>query len=225
VHVCKIFHFAGHGLSDSKDPSHSSLLLEDWKDEPLTVETLRGQKLQETSPFLAACSTGANEHDQLLDEGVHLVSACQLAGFRHVVGTLWEVSDKHCVDVANILYKTLQEEGMTDIAVARGLHHAIRTLRDGDDIFKKAVDESRIPSKTDVHLDHGIRNTSNKNWLQGTTVQSNTQKVILETGDDDDDDGDETTHDERDAILLHGECFNKESKGGFYWVPYIHFGG
>lgn len=64
-------------------------------------------------------------------KGIHLISAFQLAGFQHVVGTLWEVSDKHCVDVARILYKTLQEEGMTDEAVSRGLHRAVRALRDG----------------------------------------------------------------------------------------------
>ena len=44
--------------------------------------------------------------------------------------TLWEVSDKYCVEVAAILYQTLQKEGMTDMAVSRGLHRALRALRD-----------------------------------------------------------------------------------------------
>ncbi|KAI9782859.1 MAG: hypothetical protein M1816_001679 [Peltula sp. TS41687] len=30
----------------------------------------------------------------LLDEGINLINACQFAGFRHVMGTLWEVDDK-----------------------------------------------------------------------------------------------------------------------------------
>jgi CHAT domain-containing protein len=135
LHTCKIFHFAGHGQSNPSEPSRSCLLLEDWKDNPLTVGDLRDHRLQENSPFLgylSACSTGANEADRLIDEGIHLVSACQLAGFRHVVGTLWEVSDKHCVDVAKVLYETLRDEGMTDLALCRGLHRAIRALRDGD---------------------------------------------------------------------------------------------
>ncbi|KLU92421.1 hypothetical protein MAPG_11367 [Magnaporthiopsis poae ATCC 64411] len=135
LETCRIFHFAGHGQSDPAEPSRSCLLLEDWKTSPLTVGDLRDHRLQENGPFLgylSACSTGANEAAQLADEGIHLVSAFQLAGFRHVVGTLWEVSDKHCVDVAKVLYETLRDEGMTDIAVCRGLHRAMRAVRDGD---------------------------------------------------------------------------------------------
>ncbi|KAM6485126.1 CHAT domain-containing protein [Trichoderma sp. SZMC 28011] len=132
--MCKLFHFAGHGSANLKDPSRSCLLLEDWETNPLTMADVRDSRLHEDPPFLAylsACSTGANKAIPLADEGIHLVSAFQLAGFRHVIGTLWEVSDRHCVDIARILYKTLQEEGMTDIAVSRGLHRAIRMLRDG----------------------------------------------------------------------------------------------
>jgi methyl coenzyme M reductase subunit C-like uncharacterized protein (methanogenesis marker protein 7) len=134
LQACRIFHFAGHGHSDQVEPSQSCLLLEDWKTNPLTVGDLRDHRLQDNPPFLgylSACSTGANEADRLADEGIHLVSAFQLAGFRHVVGTLWEVSDKHCVDVARVLYETIRDEGMTDVAVCRGLHRAVRALRDG----------------------------------------------------------------------------------------------
>jgi CHAT domain-containing protein len=97
------------------------------------VGDLRDSKIQETSPFLgylSACSTGANKVDELVDEGIHLVSAFQLSGFRHVVGTLWEVSDSHCVDVARVVYETIRDEGMTDMAVCRGLHRAVKGLRD-----------------------------------------------------------------------------------------------
>ncbi|RYP20115.1 hypothetical protein DL765_002957 [Monosporascus sp. GIB2] len=134
LRTCRIFHFAGHGQSDPMEPSQNCLLLEDWKSNPLTVGDLRDRRFQDNPPFLgylSACSTGANEAARLADEGIHLVSAFQLAGFRHVVGTLWEVSDKHCVDVARVLYETLRDEGMTDAAVCRGLHRAVRALRDG----------------------------------------------------------------------------------------------
>ncbi|KAM7208695.1 CHAT domain containing protein [Rhypophila decipiens] len=134
MQACRIFHFAGHGQSDPVEPSRSCLLLEDWKTNPLTVGDLRDSRLQDHAPFLAylsACSTGANEVKSLADEGIHLVSAFQLAGFRHVVGTLWEVSDMHCVDVAKVLYTTIAKKGMTDTAVCLGLHQAIRALRDG----------------------------------------------------------------------------------------------
>lgn len=130
---CKVFHFAGHGQLDPNEPSRSRLLLDDWETDPLSVGDLRDSRLQDSPPFLAylsACSTGANMATNLSDESIHLASAFQLGGFRHVIGTLWEVSDRHCVDVARILYKTLGEEGLTDAAVARGLHRAVKTLRD-----------------------------------------------------------------------------------------------
>ncbi|RYP48546.1 hypothetical protein DL768_005585 [Monosporascus sp. mg162] len=144
LQTCKIFHFAGHGQSNPAEPSRSCLLLQDWKINPLTVGDLRDHRLQENGPFLgylSACSTGSNEAVQLADEGIHLVSAFQLAGFRHVVGTLWEVSDKHCVGVARVLYETLRDEGMTDAAVCLGLHRAVRALRYGDIKDGKAKDE------------------------------------------------------------------------------------
>lgn len=132
---CKIFHFAGHGQSDATEPSKSCLLLRDWQTSPLTVADFRDSRLQDqdAQPFLgylSACSTGANEAARLADEGIHLISSLQLAGFRHVVGTLWEVSDQHCVDVARVFYETLRDEGMTDEAVCQGLHRATRALRD-----------------------------------------------------------------------------------------------
>ncbi|KAI1127944.1 CHAT domain-containing protein [Nemania abortiva] len=133
LQTCRIFHFAGHGHSDPVDPSRSSLLLKDWETNPLSVGELRDRKLQKNPPFLgflSACSTGANEAEELVDEGINLINAFQLAGFRHVVGTLWEVSDSHCVDVAKVLYETIRDEGMTDVAVCRGLHFAVRALRD-----------------------------------------------------------------------------------------------
>ncbi|KAF1963468.1 hypothetical protein CC80DRAFT_6121 [Byssothecium circinans] len=53
-----------------------------------------------------------------------------------VFATLWgrsgEVSDEYCVGVARVLYETMRDEGMTDVAVCRGLHRAIRALRDKD---------------------------------------------------------------------------------------------
>jgi hypothetical protein len=149
LRTCKIFHFAGHGRSNPLEPSRSCLFLEDWKDNPLTVGDLRDHRLQENAPFLgylSACSTGVNKTYDLIDEGIYLVSACQLAGFRHVVGTLWEVSDKHCVDVATVLYKTIRDEGMTDAALYRGLHRAVRALRD------RYIEDGRMREGRDATL-------------------------------------------------------------------------
>ncbi|KAL5598291.1 hypothetical protein FOBRF1_012084 [Fusarium oxysporum] len=130
---CKIFHFAGHGESHPSEPTSSRLLLADWETHSLTVGDLRDLRLQENSPYLAylsACSTGTNKFAPLVDESVHLISACQLAGFRNVIGTLWEVNDEYCVYAAREVYKSIGELGFTDEAVAVGTHKAVRLLQD-----------------------------------------------------------------------------------------------
>jgi tetratricopeptide (TPR) repeat protein len=130
--TCTIFHFAGHGISDPLDPSKSCLLLDDWVKTPLTFENLAELRLYLKSPWLAylsACSTGANQAANLQDEVIHLVSACQLAGFPHVVGSLWEVDDEYSVDAAREVYMTLRREGWNNEAVALGVHNAANFLR------------------------------------------------------------------------------------------------
>ncbi|KAH8197949.1 hypothetical protein TruAng_007899 [Truncatella angustata] len=128
---CSIFHFAGHGLSNPLDPSESGLMLEDGL---LTVTDLQDKCYRNHGPFLgflSACLTGANDMDALIDEGIHLISACQLAGFRHVIGTLWQVSDKTCVEVAERVYKAIAAaDSNKDDAVCLGLHEAVVILRD-----------------------------------------------------------------------------------------------
>jgi hypothetical protein len=133
---CSIFHFAGHGYTDDNDPSRSHLRLEDWETDPLTVSNFLEINIRQNSPYLAylsACGTGQIRDESFSDESIHLIAACQLAGFRHVIGTLWEVDDRMCVDVARSTYQSIREgikDGcLTDESVCRGLHFAIRKLR------------------------------------------------------------------------------------------------
>ncbi|KAF4453288.1 TPR domain-containing protein [Fusarium austroafricanum] len=130
---CKIFHFAGHGFTDSQDPSRSHLLFEDNdKGDPLEVGTLLSMNLRQNPPFLAylsACGTGQIKNNTFFDESIHLISAFRLTGFRHVIGTLWEVNDEYCIDMARITYEGIRDGGMTDDSVCRGLHRASRQLR------------------------------------------------------------------------------------------------
>lgn len=130
---CKIFHFAGHGYTDKTNTWKSQLLLEDWKDDPFTVADLLEMNLRDRSPFLAylsACGTSQIKDSRSVDEGMNLINAYQLAGFRHVIGTLWEVNDELCVDMAKLTYEGLRDGGMTDKSVCQGLHQATRQLRD-----------------------------------------------------------------------------------------------
>ncbi|KAK2609183.1 hypothetical protein QQS21_002265 [Conoideocrella luteorostrata] len=128
----RLFHFAGHGYTDHIDPSESHLALADWQSNPLTVGSLLEINLRQQSPFLAylsACGTGGIRDQKFMDENVHLISACQLAGFRHVIGTLWDVNDSICVDMAKITYEVMMVGGMSDKSLCLGLHEASRELR------------------------------------------------------------------------------------------------
>ncbi|KAK4247050.1 CHAT domain-containing protein [Corynascus novoguineensis] len=134
---CQIFHFAGHGKENATDPSQSLLLLHDWQDDPLTVDSLFGLNISNRFlAYLSACETGQVTKAKFRDEGIHLCGAHQLAGFRHVIGTLWSVADSVCVKMAAATYKVLLKEfderdlPMTDELVCRALHTAIKEQRD-----------------------------------------------------------------------------------------------
>jgi CHAT domain-containing protein len=128
-----ILHFARHGKSDPIDPLQSALLVQDWKEDLLTVKDLMDKKLHLNPPFLAylsACLTGSNKVDDLHDEGLHLMSACQLVGFQHVIGSLWEVSDPHCLAVARTVFTKMVDSGISDDSVSLGLQEGVTYLRD-----------------------------------------------------------------------------------------------
>lgn len=110
--------------------------LEDWVTSLLTIALFQSLNLGsgKVPPFLAylsACRTGSNAGSKLLDESINLVSACYLAGFSHVIGTLWAAKGATRLDVADRVYKNLGDKGLTEEAVNEGLHWGVRELRDG----------------------------------------------------------------------------------------------
>ncbi|KAF4856854.1 hypothetical protein CGCSCA4_v000146 [Colletotrichum siamense] len=133
LETCRIFHFAGHGESNRRDPLKSHILLDDWMTQPLTTASLIEKNLASSPPFLAylsACKTSENSNQDLVDENIHLTSAFQLSGFRHVVGTLWEVDDELSSEMARLTYEFLITKGISDASVSGGLHFATKKLRD-----------------------------------------------------------------------------------------------
>jgi hypothetical protein len=66
-----------------------------------------------------------------------------------VVGTLREAGDKPCVNVAETVYQELKDSGMDNGSVCRGLHNAIRKLRDNwvTDAPMRAVKKSTASIK------------------------------------------------------------------------------
>lgn len=126
---CQIAHFACHGQSNFRDPSQSCLILTDG---PLTVANLISLKLSQCQlAFLSACHTVDNQANNLLDEGLHLGGACQLAGFPHVIGTLWQVQDSYAATIVRNVYEGMSAGESVDFASsAEFLHHAVRSLRE-----------------------------------------------------------------------------------------------
>ncbi|SEM21211.1 CHAT domain-containing protein [Streptacidiphilus jiangxiensis] len=117
-------HFACHCLTDPADPSASALLLPDG---PLSVRDLvQGRLTGAHLAYLSSCRS-AYGGARLPDESLHIAAALQLAGFRHVIGTLWPVGDDWSHEVASALYPLLTEPGRTP---AEAVHHGVRALRD-----------------------------------------------------------------------------------------------
>ncbi|KAL3429257.1 CHAT domain-containing protein [Aspergillus tetrazonus] len=197
---CKIFHFAGHGYTDNSDPSKSYLLLEDAH--PLSVANLLQINIREHLPFLAylsACGTGQIRDERFLDESIHLISGFQLAGFRHVIGTLWEVNDEICVEIARNTYEGIRDGDMTDDSVCRGLHKAIRGLRDR--WLNKPSKVSRGRStimKADVSSTADVKSVTN-------AVESGNRL-------------------QRDVVPYDNDGEDDRGFGEALWVPYVHFG-
>jgi CHAT domain len=130
--ACTVAHFACHAESDPADPSRSRLLLRDDQANPLTVAALAPVYHDDLElTYLSACSTALTTTTNLADEAIHLTSAFLLAGSRHVVGTLWAVSDMIAAGIAAAFYAGLRDtNNMLDTTrAARALHEAVRAVR------------------------------------------------------------------------------------------------
>jgi CHAT domain-containing protein len=102
----------------------------------LTVKEIMDVNLgQAWLAYLSACSTAQNEVRGLADEQLHLASSFQVAGFSHVVASLWPSRDAICAQVASIFYRSLMttsgvEGSCMNRAVAESLHRAVIVVRE-----------------------------------------------------------------------------------------------
>lgn len=128
-------HFACHGVSDDKNPSNSHLLLSgNSRPAKLTVEMISHMNIKTAQiAYLSACSTGDNASEALADESIHIANGFQLAGFSHVLASMWESNDSACCAVAGEFYRILydQQRDHGHRAVSNALHHAVTKLRMG----------------------------------------------------------------------------------------------
>ncbi|MCF2530980.1 CHAT domain-containing protein [Yinghuangia soli] len=124
-----VVHFACHGVTEGEDPSASRLFLQDGS---LTVADLTRLRLDGARlAYLSACETATGHNRRLLDEAINLAFTFRLAGYRHVVGTLWKIDDEVSAEAADLFYGHLRTStGSLDVdRSAAALHHTVRTLR------------------------------------------------------------------------------------------------
>jgi tetratricopeptide (TPR) repeat protein len=123
-------HLSCHGTQHPADASLSAFLLHD---QPLTLADLAALNLRETDlAYLSACHTATGDL-RLLDEALHLAAALQLAGYRHVLATLWSISDMADTAYAHLLHPDPDHPSPADKPEADrapyALHYAITHLR------------------------------------------------------------------------------------------------
>jgi hypothetical protein len=118
-------HFACHASADPLSPAEGGLHLHD---DILRLPQIGGLRLQDAElAYLSACAT-ANHGTRHADEVLHLASAFQLAGFRHVIATLWPLTDRIAAQAARAFYRQLPDTSATDTAAAV-LHKVTQDLR------------------------------------------------------------------------------------------------
>lgn len=120
-------HFICHGRQDLADPSQGRLLLHDG---PLTVRRLSGERaVRARLAVLSACETYRSA-TELADEAISLAAAFQLAGFPHVVGTLWAAHDSVAVRFIKGFYQDMRVRDLDVAGCAEAVHATVLRLRD-----------------------------------------------------------------------------------------------
>ena len=125
-------HYACHGSQDLGDPFRGAIHLHDG---PLSITHITS--LQLPNPVLAyvsACDTSRGG-TSIPDEGITLASALQIAGYQHVVATLWQIIGFTATEVAKRLYDQVVtvHDGIAEVdgnAVAAALRAAVIRLRE-----------------------------------------------------------------------------------------------
>ena len=118
-------HFACHASTDLDSPSRGGLRLHDGT---LSIPNISRLQLAHAElAYLSACST-AHRGLRHADESIHLASAFQLAGFRHVIASLWPLDDRIAAAAAGSFYSRLPS-GPTADEAATALHQVTLDLR------------------------------------------------------------------------------------------------
>jgi tetratricopeptide (TPR) repeat protein len=133
--LCKsnTVYFSCHGEVDQMDPANSGLLLKpgpDTNPERLTFRYLaRHNNDSAKVACLLACCTAKNEDEHLIDEMLHIVTGFQLAGFPHVIGSMWPVDDEIAIALSEAFTERISKIDGDDDAITRALHDSVNAKR------------------------------------------------------------------------------------------------
>ncbi|MFJ2055969.1 CHAT domain-containing protein [Streptomyces sp. NPDC087908] len=133
-----VVHFACHAVGSSHDPSTGHLVLTGPAETArLSVADIQRQPVLGQLAVLTACGTG---HPNTIapEESTNLTIAFHRAGFSHVIGTLWPVTDLTESQIAEDVYRRMSgAEGELDVSKAA---YALR-----DALLRKRSDFSANP--------------------------------------------------------------------------------
>ncbi|KAF4958830.1 hypothetical protein FGADI_2174 [Fusarium gaditjirri] len=135
-----VIHFACHGYSDPFNPSQSYIQvrrrISPGEDEgKLTVESISNDTALDKAKiaFLSLYPQAEDNAEQSTDGGLGIISAFQLAGYKHVVGSLSNADGASHAHITKSFYQSLKDNGgfveNTDWLVAKALHNALRNAR------------------------------------------------------------------------------------------------
>jgi CHAT domain-containing protein len=128
---CAWAHFACHAIT-ATSPSDSHLLLHDHDKRQFTAAAISRLRLDAVAfAYLSACHTAATVAN-LADEVIHIASAFHMAGYAHVIGTLWDVDDTMAPTIADLIYAELTSGRPDPHRAPAALHHAVTRLRESN---------------------------------------------------------------------------------------------
>jgi CHAT domain-containing protein len=110
-------HFSCHGIQDLTAPSRSGLQLQDQR---LTIQQISDLELSGAEfAYLSACDTYRGGR-RIPDEGITLASALHLAGYQHVIATMWQISGLTAPDIARRVYDQITKNTGGEITIDAG---------------------------------------------------------------------------------------------------------
>lgn len=130
-------HFACHAVGASAGAATGQVLLHDHGTAPLTLPDIARLRLPGAElAYLSACET-TRGRSEFADEALHITGAFHMAGFTHVIGTLWAVDDDTSRELAERFYAAFDPGRPFPRHTAYALHAAVRGIRDADEGFRR----------------------------------------------------------------------------------------